>query len=235
MAGEKSSPTMSDSGSSHTRNNSQETNSSQTSGASYQFILEHILSYPGTYEIPLRTMYTLNCAGRGQTTSSASRSTSAAATPSPSPTATKFPAVDMQAANTQFTTSLMAQLASQPQQSCSLPPTFITMFVKRCFTSDVIWVDFPQALTALDYLKDLENRRRKEATSSLSRLGLSRDNLVVEAKAMSARYPGVAEWVQDLEIKEKRADTLYTQLYIALRRWVCVTACNFNRTSNAPK
>ncbi len=29
-------------------------------GAAFPWILEHLLTYPGTYEIPLRTMYTLN-------------------------------------------------------------------------------------------------------------------------------------------------------------------------------
>jgi hypothetical protein len=30
------------------------------------YILEHVLQYPGSYEIPLRTMYTLNCVPRSQ-------------------------------------------------------------------------------------------------------------------------------------------------------------------------
>ncbi|KAF2101459.1 hypothetical protein NA57DRAFT_34615 [Rhizodiscina lignyota] len=206
----------------HTRNSSQETTNSVNSGASYQLILEHILQYPGTYEIPLRTMYTLNCAGRGQPTPSNSRSASAAATPSTSPTTSRFPPTEMHDANTQFATSLMAQISQLPQQPCSLPPTFITMFLKRCFTQEVHWVDFPQALTALDYLKDLESRRRKEVASSLSRLGINRETLAADANAMSIQYPGAAEWIRELETKDKRADSLYTQLFIALRRWVLI-------------
>lgn len=34
----------------------------QADGAAFTWLLEHILTYPGTYEIPLRTMYTLNSA-----------------------------------------------------------------------------------------------------------------------------------------------------------------------------
>ena len=40
--------------------------SGSSSGSSYQSILDHILVNPGSYEIPLRTMYTLNCAPRAQ-------------------------------------------------------------------------------------------------------------------------------------------------------------------------
>jgi len=84
-------------------------------------------------------------------------------------------------------------------------------------------VDFPQALTALDYLKDLETRRRKEVAASLSRLGIDRNSLGSEVDELARRYPGVAAWVRALEEKEKRVDAYYTGLWVALRRWVSET------------
>jgi len=84
-------------------------------------------------------------------------------------------------------------------------------------------VDFPQALTALDYLKDLETRRRKEVAASLNRLGIDRNSLGFEVDELARRYPGVAAWVRALEEKEKRVDAYYTGLWVALRRWVSET------------
>ena len=84
------------------------------------------------------------------------------------------------------------------------------------------FVDFPQSLTALDYLKDLEMRRRKELAYALQRHGIDRKVLETaqSAEDLEKCYPVVADWVCTLEQKEKKADKLYTQLYVALRRWV---------------
>ena len=85
-------------------------------------------------------------------------------------------------------------------------------------------VDFPQALTALDYLKDLETRRRKEQAHALSHLGIDRSVLehTENPEDLARWYPEVADFVRNLHKREKRADVLYTQLYVALRRWVRV-------------
>lgn len=74
-------------------------------------------------------------------------------------------------------------------------------------------MDFTQALTALDYLKDLENRRKKELTLALQRLGLEPGS----ANQDNAR---IAEWVQGMQDKERKVEALYTQIYLGLRRWV---------------
>ena len=81
-------------------------------------------------------------------------------------------------------------------------------------------VDFPQALAALDYLKDLETQRRKEMVLSFQRLGILPNTVGTEQDEISDRYPGVAQWVKNIEAKEKKADAYYTQLYVGLRRWV---------------
>ncbi|OCK84480.1 hypothetical protein K432DRAFT_389465 [Lepidopterella palustris CBS 459.81] len=206
---------------SHSRNASEETTAS---GSSYQIILEHLMQYPGSYEIPLRTMYTLNCAPRAQPLPS---HFSRAATPtstssSPSPTSSQFAWSDAGNAAAHFTSALMSQISQLPSQPCSLPPSFIVSFVARCFHPQLIMVDFPQALTALDYLKDLETRRRNEMAAAFRRLGVLPNTVGTEADDFSDRYPGVAKWVATIEAKEKKAEAYYTQLYVGLRRWVLI-------------
>src|SRR5579862_9136088 len=111
-------------------------------GVAFPWILEHILSYPGSYDIPLRTMYTLNSSPRAQPPFRyASRPDSPPravhgipTSPSKSPRArsptTSIPAEQQHAATNavamQFKTSLMTQISQLPTQPCSLPPSFLT-------------------------------------------------------------------------------------------------------------
>ncbi|KAK5165990.1 hypothetical protein LTR04_000864 [Oleoguttula sp. CCFEE 6159] len=203
----------------HSRSTSQDTASS---ASSYQHMLEHILSYPGTYEIPLRTMYTLNCAPRAQPLPhQLTRTGSPGLSAGPSPTNTQCSWQENQATQ-QFTSSLMTQISQLPSQPCSLPPAFITSFVRRCFPSELVMVDFPQALTGLDYLKDLETRRRREQVAALHRLGIERDTFGSDADDVTHRFPGVIAWIKLLDQKDRKAEAFYTQLYIALRRWILI-------------
>jgi hypothetical protein len=253
--------------SSHSRNGSSDTVAS--TGSAYHFILEHLLTYPGTYgplegvastpsglrnfasgragELPLRSMYTLNSAAP-----SLSSGTSTPPSQGGSPTALSFQAAaaaqlqqhqqKQQSSPTitgnpyrfageinvprspaaAFMSSIMDQIAQLPQQPSSLPPAFVTSFLNRCFPVVLEAVDFPQSLTALDYLKDLETRRRKEIAWALQHHGI--DEMALEmcrsSQQLAQFYPQVAHYLVNLESKEKRADALYTQLYVALRRWV---------------
>lgn len=124
-----------------------------------------------------------------------------------------------------FMSSIMDQIAQIPQQPASLPPAFVTSFLNRCFPTVLEAVDFPQSLTALDYLKDLESRRRKEIAYALMHHGIDQTALEVckSSEQLAEFYPQVAHYLVNLESREKRADALYTQLYVALRRWVCLS------------
>ncbi|KAF2173798.1 hypothetical protein M409DRAFT_48722 [Zasmidium cellare ATCC 36951] len=186
-----------------------------SNGSSYQLILDHILTYPGDYEIPLRTMYSLNCQPRGQNRYTPPSSNNS----SPSIAQGSFSSDDKSTET--LTQNLMAQLSKLPNQVAALPPSFITSFVQRCFPSELTHVDFPQALTGLDYLKDLETKRRREVASAFDRLDIDRDALAQDAK-LAERYPGVLQWVESMEMKERKVDTLYTQVYIGLRRWILI-------------
>lgn len=210
--------------------NSSSTTSSND-GAAFPWILEHLLAYPGTYEIPLRTMYTLNSTPQAQQHQRQSLRpgtpslSSSASSPNSSPASPIFPPEHQQnqyaaqSATDHFKSCLMTHISNLPSQPFSLPPSFITSFVRRCFPAELCQVDFTQALTALDYLKDLENRRKRELTVALKRLGL--DSATVEqAGAEISKNAKISEWVLSMQSKEKKVEALYSQVYIGLRRWV---------------
>ena len=214
----------------HSHASSSSTSSAEDSA--YPWILEHILAYPGTYEIPLRTMYTLNSTPPAQQPPRQSQSlrtgtpslSSTASSPDGSPQSPEFPpdqqhSLTPQDATDHFKSCLMTHISQLPSQPFSLPPVFITSFVRRCFTADLCLVDFTQALTAMDYLKDLENRRKRELTLALQRLDLDKSEDGRTSPAMS-NNPKIAEWVVSQQEKERKVEALYTQVYIGLRRWV---------------
>ncbi|KAH0542105.1 hypothetical protein FGG08_003485 [Glutinoglossum americanum] len=212
-------------------------------GAAFPWILDHILSYPGSYEIPLRTMYTLNSSPRAQPPlnyGSRPGSPRFGVPISPSKTSrarsptvlVAAPAEQQQAATNaataQFKSSLMTQISQLPAQPCSLPPSFLTSFVRRCFPAELTLVDFPQALTGLDYLRDLEMRRRKEIAAAMRRLGVDRENHGTHGQ------PALDDWVKSLEDKERKVEAFYSQCYIGLRRWILINEMSllpFNKSN----
>jgi hypothetical protein len=254
---------VSSSTASHSRSASSETTAS--TGSAYHFILEHLLSYPGTYgsfdptpspafpgrafgsrqnELPLRSMYTLNSAAaplsssgtstppssNGSPTCHSFSAAAAAANNSPTISGNPHRFANEAAVNSRhnpaamFMSSIMDQIAQIPQQPASLPPAFVTSFLNRCFPIVLEAVDFPQSLTALDYLKDLEMRRRKEIVYALKHHGMD-DSIVESAETcdqLAKIYPHLSHYLSNLESKAKRADALYTQLYVALRRWILI-------------
>ncbi|KAF2671006.1 hypothetical protein BT63DRAFT_438554 [Microthyrium microscopicum] len=204
----------------HSRNVSTDTTSSQTSA--YQFILEHILSYPGTYgDVPLRSMYALNLQAMNRSLGS-SASTSATT----SPTTPAFPPQDeTDVLKRSLQNCLVNQYSkSNPQKTKSLPPFFIIDFANRVFVATLHMVNFDQALTALDYLKDLEVRRHKELEHALKVIAIEPGTIgkEIDAQTLSKYVPEVANYLERLPKNIERADVLYTQLYVALRRWIMI-------------
>jgi len=124
-----------------------------------------------------------------------------------------------QAATSQFTASLFHQITRLPSQPCSLPPAFINSFLRRCFPRELNLVDFPQALTALDYLKDLEFRRRRDHEAALSRLGIGASEVADELIGFEQC---IKDWASQMEMHERKIEALYSNLYVALRRWVLI-------------
>ncbi|KAJ5601334.1 hypothetical protein N7510_010868 [Penicillium lagena] len=191
-------------------------------GSSLTWIFEHCLRYPGSYEIPLRAMYDLNCHPAQQP---GSRSPETAFTPRNS-TSTKSSRSSQDASidpAADFRAQLVHQISKLPSQPCTLPASFITSFLRRCFTKELETVDFPQVLTALDYLKDFESRRRKEVAAALQRLNIKPEDVEEPNRSELARkYPGVLSWIRAINVKGKMVEALYTQIYIGIRRWTLI-------------
>lgn len=193
-------------------------------GAAFPWILEHLLVYPGTYEIPLRTMYTLNVTTQNQPQmpiSPTSTSIPGNAFPKPISETEGQQHMARNTAAAQLRANLMSHISKLPSQPTSLPPGFITSFVRRCFPHELEQVDFPQALTAMDYLKDIEVRRRREVVAALDKLGIDRND-IHDQGAIAKKYPGVMKWVCEVEEKERKIENLYTQVYLGLRRWTLI-------------
>lgn len=198
---------------------SSSSSSSPEATSGYTWILDHLTLYPGTNELPLRTMYWLNSTHGTQRAPSQASQAAAVDTAAAAQGDTDAPKQAQQddpvSAVASFRSNLMAEMASLPSQPCSLPPTFITNFVCRVLPRQLTLVDFPQALTAMDYLRDLDNRRRREYAGVLTRLGIKTNDQHQEP----ADGP-VHVWAKVMERKVQEVDKMYTSLYIGLRRWV---------------
>ena len=187
-------------------------------GASYQLIRDHIWFRSGVNGIPLRTLYMLNCIPRSQSVDVRSNTL-------PNKARSPFAAQSVRRedeATQLFIDNVVAQISQLPNQPTSLPIRFITSFVQRCFPSDLVLVNFRQALTGLDYLKDLENRRQCEVGAAFSRRDDHRKTLDAHDYSRASQSPGVALGIKSTEQKAYTTEVLYTELYIGLRRWILI-------------
>lgn len=114
----------------------------------------------------------------------------------------------------------MEHPSQSPPPPQSLPPSFITQFVRSSFVEALCDVDFTQALKSLDYLKILDDRRKRELCAALRRLNIDTSTYDQQKRDTVAKLPALYEWVAAVEDKSRRAEALYTQVYIGLRRWV---------------
>jgi hypothetical protein len=199
-------------------------------GSGLTWIFDHCLRYADYYEISLRVAYELNSqpvqsamggstmprtsslfSARNSVWSKNSRNSKASCS-------SDAPSYDT---NAEFRACLTRTVSELPSQPCTLPPSFIISFVRRCFCLDLADVDFAQALTALDYTRDLQNRWKKETQAAFDRLNVSPADVSDPENSELARdYPNVLEWYKELSIKARMIDFMYTQIYVGLRRWV---------------
>ncbi|KAJ5266750.1 hypothetical protein N7478_009558 [Penicillium angulare] len=196
-------------------------------GRALTWIFDHCLRYPSSYEIPLRTMYTINCNPAKGTNANRTPETAFSPRDSISTTSTKSNksshSEDSIDAAADFRSQLIHQISRLPSQPCSLPPAFLCSFLRRCFTEHLESVDFPQALTALDYLKDLECRWKKEIANAVQRLNIDREDAQDPLHSeLGMKYPGVMAWLQNMNAKARTLEALYTQVYVGLRRWTLI-------------
>lgn len=194
--------------SSHSRSASDESNNSAMA-----YVLDHVLEYPGSYDFPLKTMWELNRLDRAQFLPKSE---------STSPVTGHFAWSNSETAAVNFQASLMNQLKSLPTRTSSLPPTFINNFVSRIFAPQLHLVDWHQTLTALDYLKDLETRRRKETFAAFKRLNIHQETWNTDMAYIAEKFPGIALWINNIEGKNKKAETFYAIIWKGLRRWIMI-------------
>lgn len=101
-----------------------------------------------------------------------------------------------------FKILLLEHISNLPSQPCTLPPAFLSNFVRKTFPLELENVGFDQALTALDYIRDLEVRRQKELE-----------------KASRARGENDLK-VQALRAKSIKVEKFYASAIAGIRRWV---------------
>lgn len=205
--------------------------SASLDGSALTWVLDHFLRYPGQYDIPLPTMHMIN---RNQSKQSlpGNRSPETSSSPRSSTSSSSGSSQDASPsdATSYIRSALLQQVSRLPSQPCSLPPSFLSSFLRKCFGPELDKVDFPQALHALDYLKTLDSRWKKEMESALERLNIRREDVIDPSNSeLASKYPGVSTWLQTIIAKTSRIQALYTQIYIGLRRWVSAFA-----TGNIP-
>lgn len=178
---------------------------------------------PSSYEIPLRSMYTLNCQTLALMSTGGFKESSAFAT-NPAP-AMHNPNDPMADAASQFKAQLISHISKSPHQS-PLPVGFMLSFVRRTFAPNLEYVDFPQAITALDYLKNLNRRRHSEAKAALESLAIKLDPASPylricpsQKEELQLTYPGVVHWVDSICKRDRTAYHLFMNVYVSLRRW----------------
>ncbi|KAJ5878663.1 hypothetical protein N7455_002128 [Penicillium solitum] len=197
-------------------------------GSALTWIFDHCLRYADNYEISLRAAYELNCHPSKSTMapsfiprSPSIFSRNSVFSKNSRDSKSSFDAsYDTNAEFRAYLSKTVAELSSQP---CSLPPSFIINFVRRCFCLDLSHVDFAQALTALDYLRDLQARWKKEIDAAFNRLNITaQDASDPQHSEVARKFPNVMVWYKDISNKARMIDFLYTQVYVGLRRWILV-------------
>ncbi|TGO23025.1 hypothetical protein BPAE_0146g00030 [Botrytis paeoniae] len=100
--------------------------------------------------------------------------------------------------------------------SRGLPPDFIRKWcLDKVFTKDQDQVDFDQALTGIDYLQDLECRRREALREVALRLKIDKHNW---RRVLSAD-PDAKRWVEDIQAQETIIEGFYATCFVDLRIW----------------
>lgn len=97
-----------------------------------------------------------------------------------------------------------------------LPPDFVAQFCLDVFCSDFEKVDFDQALTGIDYLRDFESTRRQSLRAAAKRIGITRDNWRDALKD----HPDVEIWVEKVQDIELLMEEYSASAFVGLRIWV---------------
>lgn len=97
-----------------------------------------------------------------------------------------------------------------------LPLVVILSTVRRIFPKDYDKADFGHALTALDYLRDLELTRRTKLRRAAERLEIT----VLTWKSVLAANPDALRWIELVQKYELIVEEGYAIVFVDLRIWV---------------
>lgn len=97
-----------------------------------------------------------------------------------------------------------------------LPVVVILNTVKRILQQDYKKVDFGHALTALDYLRDLELTRRAKLRNAAERLNITLQTW----RAVLADNPDALRWIELVQKYELIIEEGYANIFIDIRIWV---------------
>ncbi|KAI9884931.1 MAG: Transcription initiation factor TFIID subunit 12 [Watsoniomyces obsoletus] len=114
-----------------------------------------------------------------------------------------------------------------PISQGALPLPNLIAFVRECLPINLAEVRFSDGLTVLDYLKDIESKRRREVFGVLVRLGVP----LQDGGRASSSYPERVElgsvldqWIQVTLGHDRDAESLYTQVFVGVRHWIMISA-----------
>ncbi|ESZ97839.1 hypothetical protein SBOR_1784 [Sclerotinia borealis F-4128] len=109
-----------------------------------------------------------------------------------------------------------SEFPNEKRASRGLPPEFIRKWcLDKVFTKAEELVDFSQALTGIDYLQDLECRRREALREVALRLKIDKNNW---RKVLRAD-PDARKWVEDIQAQETMIESFYATCFVDLRIW----------------
>ncbi|KAJ6020617.1 hypothetical protein N7540_006121 [Penicillium herquei] len=205
-------------------------------GRSLTWIFDHCLRFPTTYEIPMVVLYKIN-AHPIEPIKYHNFDDLPRYDP---PTETVIEAIarrdagikpkrDSKGANidpiADFRAMMIHSISHLPSQPCTILPSLLVSYIRRCFVSEVDKVDFQHAMLAIDYLKDLNNRWKKEFEKALETLSITRTDIVDPINSpLSRKFPGNMAWVEKMFLMARDLEVFYTQIYLGLRRWTLVNA-----------
>lgn len=104
-----------------------------------------------------------------------------------------------------------------PRTRNGLPPKLVrNMCLKICFKKSYQDAQFNRALSALDYLRDLECTRRTALRDAATRLRITKEDW---REVLSGDHEAYL-WVESIQKQELVIETYYANVYIDFRIWV---------------